>query len=255
MSNNKVRFYTDLFGAWCGVFYVVGLLVGWWAIAGFFPLHKPSAGPEEIAAFFRANEMGIKIGMIMVMWASALFMFFVSTVSSFISRFEGNGGALSRTFLLAGYGNAMLTFYPPMWWLVNAFRPHERPAELTYLINDAAWIQFIGGISLVMPMFIILGVMAITDKRKEAEFPRWFGYFSFWVFVLMVPDQLLFFFKSGPFAWNGLFAFWVPLSAFGSWFLVVAYFLRRATLKRYLGVQAVDLASEQLTNETGRLAT
>jgi len=62
---------TNLFGAWCGVAYCVLLLVGWWVIGGFFPLHRPSAGAEEIAAFFRGDVMKIRLGMVVVMWGSA----------------------------------------------------------------------------------------------------------------------------------------------------------------------------------------
>jgi hypothetical protein len=42
---------------------------------------------------------------------------------------------------------------------------------------------------------------------------------------------MLFFFKTGPFAWNGLFAFWVPLSVFCGWFIMVFYLIRRSILQ------------------------
>jgi hypothetical protein len=41
---------------------------------------------------------------------------------------------------------------------------------------------------------------------------------------------MLFFFKTGPFAWNGLFAFWVPLTIFCGWFMLLAYLMRRSIL-------------------------
>jgi len=222
---------TNLFGAWCGVYYVVLVLAGWWIVGGFYPLHEPTATAEEIAAFFRDDVLGIRIGMVLVMWGAAIFLPFASTVADMISRVEGRAGPLTKTALLAGWGNAMLTFYPPLWWLLNAFRPEERSADLLYLINDAAWLQFIGGLSVVMPMYIAVAVAAFNDKSANPVFPRWAGYASIWVFVLLIPDQLLFFFKTGPFAWNGLLAFWVPLTVFCIWFLVIAWLMRRALLR------------------------
>src|ERR1700745_4382377 len=143
---------TNLFGAWCGIAYIALLLIGWWVVGGFCPLHKPSAGADEIASFFRQDVVGIRLGMVIVMWGAAGFIPFTSTMADYGARLEGRTGPLTRTMTMAGYANAMLTFYPPLWWLICAFRPAQRSADLTYLLNDVGWLQFIGGVSLVVPM-------------------------------------------------------------------------------------------------------
>ena len=48
------------------------------------------------------------------------------------------------------------------------------------------------------------------------------------MFFLILPDQLLFFFHTGPFAWNGLFGIWLPLTAFGGWFALASYLMVKA---------------------------
>jgi len=222
---------TKLFGAWCGVAYIVVLLVGWLAVGGFFPLHRPSAGADEIATFFRDHGIRIRLGMVIVMWGAALFIPFTATMADFVARFEGRNGPLTRMMTLAGYSNAMLTFYPPLWWIVNAYRAQQRSADLTYLLNDVAWLQFIGGVSLIMPMYGVVAVVALADTSENPVFPRWFGYQSIMTFLLLVPDQMLFFFKTGPFAWNGLIGFWIPLTALGSWFITIFILMRRTLLQ------------------------
>lgn len=229
--NDKVMRNTNLFGAWCGVAYCVLLFIGWWLVGGFFPLHDPAAGEAEIAAFFRDDVTGIRIGMVIVMWGAAVFLPFTATMADYVARFEGREGPLTRTMTLAGYANAMLTFYPPLWWIANTWRSDTRSDAMIHLLNDVAWLQFIGGLALVMPMFIVLAVVAFCDKSAHPVFPRLSGYFSLMTFTLFLPDQLLFFFKSGPFAWNGLFAFWIPLTVFCSWFLMVFYLIRRSILR------------------------
>ncbi len=219
------------FGAWCGILYCIFLLVGWWVVGGFFPLHEPSADAEEIAKFFRDDTQSIRVGMIIVMWGAAIFIPFTATVSYYISRVEGKAGPLTYITLLSGFSNSMLSFYPPLWWLINSFRPQERSNELIYLLNDAAWLQFIGGISLFMPMLLAVAVAALNDKSRNPIFPRWSGYVSIWLFLLFLPGQLLFFFKDGPFAWNGLFGFWIVLVAFFGWFTMVFYLIRRQVLE------------------------
>jgi hypothetical protein len=51
---------------------------------------------------------------------------------------------------------------------------------------------------------------------------------NFWMALLFLPAGLMVFFKTGPFAWNGLLSFWLPLVAFGIWFNVMIYALLRA---------------------------
>lgn len=231
---------TNLFGAWCGVFYCALLFLGWWIIGGFYPMHQPSAGAAEIAAFFRDDVVGIKLGMVIVMWGAATFIPFTATIADYVSKVEGRSGPLTRITTMAGYANAMLTFYPPLWWIANAWRSSERTDEMIYLLNDIAWLQFIGGLSLIMPMFVTLAVAALNDKSANPVLPRWTAYASAWVFVLFLPDQLLFFFKTGPFAWNGLFAFWIPLTNFCGWFLMLFYFIRRSIVRESLAPKPIE---------------
>ena len=68
----------------------------------------------------------------------------------------------------------------------------------------------------------------MADCGKQPVFPRWVGYFNFWVGLLFVPGGMITFFKSGPFAWNGIIAFWIPASVFGTWFLVMTPMLLKA---------------------------
>lgn len=230
-NNPELYRKTNLFGAWCGVIYVAVLLLAWWFIAQFFPLHEPSANAEAIYQVYQENLFGIRLGMILIMWCAAIFLPFAATVADYVARVEGGPGPLSTTTKLAGYANAMLTFYPPLWWLTAAFRPDVRSADLLYMLNDAAWLQFIGGLSLVMPIYVTVAVAILSDKSSNPVFPRWMAFFCLWTFVLLIPDQLLFFFKDGPFAWDGIFAFWVPLTVFAGWFIAMFYFLRKAYLK------------------------
>lgn len=132
---------------------------------------------------------------------------------------------------MAGYANAMLTFYPPLWWIANTWRSTERSPDVIYLLNDIAWLQFIGGLALITPMFVVVAVVALTGTRPNPVFPRWVGYQSILTFMLFLPDQMLFFFKSGPFAWNGLLGFWIPLTVFCAWFVTIFCIIRRAVVQ------------------------
>lgn len=228
--NPASRSSVQMFGAYCGLAYMISLIVGWWIIAGFVPPPAPSTSVDAVATLFREDYTRIRIGMVMVMWSALIFIPFAALVSHFVSRVEGGFGVLGGAALLGGAGNMVLTFYPAIWWLVAAYRP-DRPPEITYVFNDLAWLQFIGGVSMYDAIPISIAVAAFCDKSPNPVFPKWAGYFNLLVVMLLLPDQLLFFFHSGPFSWAGLFGLWIPLAVFGVWFIVIFSLLRRAILR------------------------
>jgi hypothetical protein len=156
---------------------------------------------------------------------------FTAVVAQQIARIEGGIGVLTISQVMGGVGNVFLTFYPAIWWVVASFRP-ERAVELTQLINDAAWLQFVGGLTPFLPILVTIAIASLADDSEHPAFPRWCGYFNLWAFVLFLPTQLIFFFKTGPFAWNGILAFWIPLTVFTLWFIVMFTVLRKAILRQ-----------------------
>lgn len=228
-----------MFGAWCGIGYILSLLIGWWLFAGFLPPPPPTTSPAEVADMFQERAGMIRIGMVIVMFSALIFIPFAATVSHYLARIEGGPGVLSYTALLGGAGNMVLTFYPAIWWLTAAFRPDRNP-DLIYALNDMAWLQFIGGVSMFEAIPLAIAVAAFCDKSPNPIFPRWVGYVNVMIAVAILPDQLLFFFHSGPFAWSGLFGLWIPLVLFGGFFCVNFWALRRAALR--------DRAAAQMTS-------
>jgi hypothetical protein len=79
----------------------------------------------------------------------------------------------------------------------------------------------------MMQMFA-LGYVVLRDPRPDPIYPRWFGYFNLWVWTLFIPADLIFFFKTGPFAWNGIFGFGLSFGAYFAWTLVVTIMTGRA---------------------------
>ena len=75
--------------------------------------------------------------------------------------------------------------------------------------------------------------------------PRWLAYFNLWVAFLFVPGGLILFFKTGPFAWNGVFTFWLPLSIFSLWFIVMFVALRKSIANQAAEEERIALDAER----------
>jgi hypothetical protein len=225
--DRKVNVNVLMFGAWAALLYPGLLILGWWFLADFVPPPKPTAGAQEILDHYHSHTTRIRAGMVIVMFGAVMAMPLGATVAYFIRRIEGFTGPLTLLQVMGAVGMAVLTFLPAMWWLIALFRL-DRSAELTQTLNDVGWLQWVGGLTIYYPTIVTMAIAAFIDKSKRPTFPRWFGYLNLWLFVLLLPGQMIFFFKTGPLAWNGLISFYLAFVVFGLWFPVAFYVLRKA---------------------------
>jgi hypothetical protein len=73
---------------------------------------------------------------------------------------------------------------------------------------------------------VAIGVAILNDKRQTL--PRWVAYVNFWVAFSFTPDVLAFFFHSGPFGWRGIFIFWLALTTYSVFLIVMSVTLLKA---------------------------
>lgn len=210
----------QLLCVWSGPAFAVLFGIGFFFCARFLPPHSPSAGAEEIAAIFRDNASMIRLGQVILLLGSSLALAFVGVLSTQLRRIETGLPVFTFVQLGAGVTAVVLLVVPTLIWLIAAFRP-ERAPELTQLLNDAAWLMLLVPFAPAGVQLLAIGFAVLGDKGAETVFPRWVGFFNIWVAVLFLPGGLIPFFKSGPFAWNGLFGFWIPATAFFGWFLTM----------------------------------
>ena len=201
----------QLFSAWCIPAFIVVYLFGFIGLSGFVPPPSPTLSADQIAAIFEANRNAIRAGQLICMvFAGLLYIPFTVLISVHIARVEG------RYPLLAGMqlvGNGILNVFfilCSLMWSVAAFRPDIDPRTLL-MINDATWLFFVMMYPTYVVALVSMALAGFIDKRAVPIFPRWFCYFTLWVAVAGVGGGFATFFKTGPFAWDGLFGFWVPV--------------------------------------------
>ena len=200
----------------------MGLLVtvGWWPLAHFVPPPPPSWSAVEIAEFYAANTFGIRTGLLLMMAGAGFFIPFIALISAQMRRMEHTPPVLAYTQLLGGSMSVMIILVPIMLWTTAAFRP-ERDPEIIQMLNDAAWLIIAMTFAPGIMQNISIGLAVLWDKSARRVFPRWVAYVNFWMALGFLPAGLMTYFIEGPFAWNGLLAFWLPLVAFAIWFNVM----------------------------------
>ncbi|MDO0929014.1 hypothetical protein QQY24_27740 [Streptomyces sp. TG1A-8] len=194
--------------------FVILFGAGLYVAAGFIPPPSPSMSPAQVAAMYRDHTTGIRIGMVLAMYAAVLAVPWAAAVATQFKRPGAGSPALAAT-QVAGVAMAACSGLVSMTcWSVAAFRPDYYSPESLTLLNDVGWILFTWTIGSLSLWEASLGFAILLDKNSEPAFPRWSGYFCFLVTTLNYPTATTIFFHRGVFAWNGVFVFWTSIGAF-----------------------------------------
>jgi hypothetical protein len=215
---------------WAGAVATFVMFFGLWPLMHFLPPLKPSLSTAELAAIYRGNATGILVGGVLLMLAASIYMPFFAALAQQMKRMERPSSLWTWSMLLSTALGFVPLLVAEMLFSTAAYRP-ERPDELIQLISDFGFIIFVGPalpgtVQMLSVAFAVLG-----DRAPEPVFPRWVGFLNIWTAVLTIPGALITLFKGGPFAWNGLLAFWVAAFAFGVWVNVNLWAMRRAILR------------------------
>ncbi|MGQ0465089.1 MAG: DUF4386 family protein [Sporichthyaceae bacterium] len=212
--------------AWCGMGFVVvfgaGLLVTGWV-----PPIPPDWTAEQTAAHYQENAGRIRTGCLLMLIGAGFTVPFWAAVSAQMKRIDSRFAVLAQAQLLAGAVAVLVFTIPVVIFSAAAFRP-ERDPVVTQALNDVGWFFFLFNFPSVTFQAIVIAVAVFSDRNPDPVFPRWLGYALVWSAIGFVPGGLLTYFKTGPFAWNGLFSWWVAAVAFFSWFLVMIWATLRA---------------------------
>jgi hypothetical protein len=210
--------------AWAGPATVVVALIGW-LIAGVLPIPLGSESSVEDVVNFYSHDTRVIAGLVISTLGVGLVFPLIAVIAVHMVRMEGRTPILTFLQLITGAATGVCLLLPLLLMTTIAFRPDRSP-ELTMTLNDIAWLLFITPIVPFMIQNVAIGVAILNDKRQTL--PRWVGYVNFWIAFSFIPDPLAFFFHSGPFAWRGIFIFWLALTTYSVFLIVMGLTLRKA---------------------------
>lgn len=206
---------------WCGPAATVLLAVGLVPLARFIPPPSPADTAQQIRRLYVDNLTNVRVGMVMSIVGLALLVPWSVAVAVQTRRTERGVPALTYLQLAASAVSWTTGVLAPLVWAVAAFRPDEIAPELTRALNDLGWFLFLFPWPPFLVWFIAVGVAILRDHNDPPVYPRWAAYLSFWAALAIAPGFLMLFFKTGPFAFNGLVTFYVAFVDFFAWVLAM----------------------------------
>lgn len=208
----KQRLWTCCIWSWpvC----VIGFLIPFALLADLIPPPAPSMSAQEIAGMIAENRIGIRVGVILALWFSALLLPFYAVIAAEMRKIEGENALLAPIQFASSA--ILVCFFQiiGLAWLLMTYRPEINP-EIVRTLNDYCWFVW----SMLIPTYIFqyvsMALAGFMDVREQPLWPRWAAYFNLWVSITGAGGFLAVFFKVGPFAWNGIIGFWIPAILFG----------------------------------------
>ncbi len=226
------------FCAWSGPLFMLLFFIAMIVAVPLIPPMPPSASSAEVMQFYKDHSIGIRVASAFMMYGCAFGWVWTACNAVWTAKMEGSMPVLSIAQVPCGVFSFGGTYFTCIAWASAAFRP-DRPEALVYLMNDQGWFWIVMMGSCAVIQMIFIGLAVLNDRSAEPIYPRWVGYFNVWVGVLQIPGVMMAFFHDGPFAWNGLFAFWLPLNAFTAWVIVNTWAMLRATRREQLRVTSL----------------
>lgn len=216
---------------WWTLAFTVIYGLAYYFLIGLLPLPTPMLSADDVAAFYTDHSEKIRLGALICSWTGGFMVPLATVIAVQMARLE-KGFPIWACLELAG--GAMMSIFlvlPPLMWGVAAYTP-TRPAEVTLLIHEFANLTLVTTDQYFIFQYVAIAWVSLTQKvDANSPFPKWFGYLSVLAIVVFEVGVMGFLPKTGPFAWNGLFVYWFPLSMFGVWIMVASVNLLSA-LKR-----------------------
>lgn len=213
------------YAAWTGPLALVVTLVGW-LVAGMLPLPLgPGESTDDIVAFFVDDANRVRAGFVISSIGVVLMLPMLALISLHLYRMDRANPLLAFLQLITAAATMVINMFPQMIFAIAAFRTDRDPGDIV-LLNDMAWLMLFTGIAPFIVQNVAIGVAILRDRT--GTFPRWVAWLNFFVAFSFLPDVLAYFFKTGPFAWNGIFVFWLALTTYSVFLVVMSVVCRGA---------------------------
>jgi hypothetical protein len=212
---------------WTGPIGIALVLVGWMVLAGFLPPPSPTITGGGLTDLWSDHSNLKRAGMVLCIWGGTMYVPFTVAVGIMLRRSQSEHAVLAAAQTALGtFGTVFFTLNFVILSAV-AYRP-DLPPQVLQPLHDLGFIMTFSPVAPFTFQYFTIGVAILQDTSQRPVFARWVGYANLWVGLLLIPACAIPFFKTGPMAWNGPLAFWIPVAVFVAWFFIMFATMRKA---------------------------
>jgi hypothetical protein len=198
---------------------------------------------QETADFYVAHQTGFRIGITLCTIGMAFLLAWTVQFGLMLWRLEGGSHAGSAVTIASLAASPVLLSFDLAVFAIAAFRPADTSPDVTRALSDLAWL----GSQLIWPMLAlgmaVSGLLILRTQGKPGAFPAWLGYFGLVCAVAELGQAGIIFEKSGPFAGDGAFSWYLATFTWGPWILAAGWVMYRMLHRQAQAVPATSQGS------------
>jgi hypothetical protein len=207
-----------------------------------FPPPAPNQSAAQVAETYAHSNFRFRTGVAVAIISGGFYLPWSMVIAVQMDRIEKRRSIWTMMQALTSAAGTWIFALPPLLWGAAAFNAHRSP-EITTLMHELAFIVFYCASSFFPFQLVAVGVVSLSRNNVDphSAFPRWLGWLSIWTAAVASEGFVGVMFNSGPFSWNGVFVFYLPLAVFTIWMIAMASMMLRA-IGSQEKVAAADIA-------------
>ncbi|WP_370942375.1 hypothetical protein AB5J62_25040 [Amycolatopsis sp. cg5] len=205
-----------------GLVFLLLLLVGV-TVAGFLPPPSSSMSVDEIVRMYVDNSLRIKVGLVIMLFGAGFTIPFSVALFYHVKEAEGGKYApMAYVNLCAGPFTVLAVGVPVFAMAAALYRAEDgNSAAVVASMHDLAWLWLLGFVTPAVFHVVAIAVAIFGDRRSDPTYPKWVAYLNLFCGLCFATGIADFCFTGGPFAYDGILAFWLAFGAFGVWIVVM----------------------------------
>jgi hypothetical protein len=202
---------------WAGPLMLFMFALGFMVLAGYLPPPSAELTPRQLVHRLSEHTDLFRLGMLVTMAGFALMVPWAVGIAARVQLSEGSVPVLTYVQLGSVAIGSLIGQFATWIFEAATYRLHDTSPMIIRTLHDLGWFTFLAPWPSFTVWCLAQGIAILRDDRAVPGMPRWSGYLSIWTGLLFLPACLIFWFKHGPFSWNGLVAFYIPVFIFFIW--------------------------------------
>ncbi len=194
-----------------------------------FPPPSPDISADQVALIYSHANLKFRIGVAIMIITGGFYIPWSMVIAVQMDRIEKRTSIWTMLQAVVSASGTWIFALPPLLWGAAAFNAGRDPA-ITGLMHELGFLVFYCASSFFPFQLIAISIVSLSERNTDPHtaFPRWLGWLCLWAGVIASEGFVGVIFNSGPFSWNGIFVFWLPVIIFTIWMIAMTIMMFRA---------------------------